>query len=72
MDEKDIRAAGLKLVSSLSREMMADLKHEGQKAEAEALLYIAGNTLIQALVDVHRIADALEQIALNTQPGRQP
>lgn len=70
MTEHDIRGNGLALLHMLGRHIVEDCK-PGQKADAEAAVEATGQIIIQAFVDLNRIADALEYIALNTRPTPQ-
>jgi hypothetical protein len=63
MTELDIRGNGLAILGLIGREIVADLPPP-RREEAEAIVEAAGGLLIQVLVDLNRIAAALEHIAL--------
>lgn len=61
--QKDIRDIGARLTDL----MMAEVEKDDQP-NVKLLVGGLGSVLTQAFLDLNRIADALEQIALNTQP----
>jgi hypothetical protein len=68
MTEADIRGNGLALLGLLHNYLLEDVP-PAHKANADVFVSGAGNILVQAFVDLNRIASALEQIALNGIPG---
>lgn len=64
MTENDIRGLGTALVEAAK----TAARDEGSPPQVGVLISATGGLLIQALVDLNRIAAALEAIALNGQP----
>lgn len=69
MTEMDIRGTAIALLNAVENHIVSDCPPQ-QQAEAQVFVRGAGGLLIQALVDLNRIAGALEQIALNGHPKR--
>lgn len=64
MTENDIRAIG----TALMEVAKTAARDEGAPPKVDMLISATGELLVQALVDLNRIASALEAIAMNGHP----